>query len=197
MKIRTSTGTGAAGRAYAVVAAGLLAAVLASGCRRPQVRTAPEMPALDVPPAPDRNTEPTDAQVVQPVPLVDAPARTVERPRTTPPAPPRETRIEPKPEPVPEVAKPSEEVRPGTTLRTTPSDQEAELDRRIRAMLQTALADLNRVDYRKLNPDVRLQYDTAKSLSRQSEEALKAKNFEFAQTMAEKAAALASQLAGR
>ena len=66
-----------------------------------------------------------------------------------------------------------------------------------RATLQTATADLNRVDYRKLNADVQLQYDTAKGFVRQAEEALKTKNLGFAQTMAEKAATIASQLAGR
>jgi len=122
----------------------------------------------------------------------------VERPRVAaPPAPPRDVKPEPRPEPVVEQKPVVEEPRPAATLQTTSTDREAELERRVRALLQSATADLNRVDYRKLNTDVQLQYDTAKSFVRQAEEALKSRNLVFAQTMGEKAATLASQLAGR
>lgn len=167
-----------------------------SGCGKKVVQTVPPPPELQVPPPPPRNVEPVDAQLPPPVSLIDAPVRTVERPRATPPPPPRDTRPEPRPEPVVEV-KPVEEPRPTTTLQTTSTNREADLERGVRAMLQSATADLNRVDYRRLNTDVQLQYDTAKSFVRQAEEALKSKNLVFAQTMAEKAATLASQLAGR
>ena len=104
----------------------------------------------------------------------------------------------PKPEPAPEQPKPAEEVRsPATTLQTTPADREGELERRVRASLKTAGDVLNRVDYRKLNADVRLQYDTAKGFIRQAEDALKSKNLVFAQTMADKAVTLSGQLAPR
>ena len=96
----------------------------------------------------------------------------------------------------PEQPKPPEETRsPATTLQTTTADREGELERRIRASLKTATDVLNRVDYRKLNADVQLQYDTAKSFIRQAEDALKTKNLVFAQTMADKAVTLAGQLA--
>ena len=177
-------------------AAWLVVSLCAVGCKRPPVKTVPMMPPLEVPPPPPRNVEPADTQVPQPVPLVDAPVRTVERPRATPPPPPREAKPEPKVE-APAEPKPPEEVRPGTTLQTTPTASEGELERKVRATLQTATADLNRVDYRRLNADVQMQYDTAKSFIRQADEALKTKNLVFAQTMAEKAATIASQLAGR
>lgn len=167
-----------------------------SACRRPPVKTTPMMPPLEVPPPPPRNVEPADTQTPQPMPLVDAPVRTVERPRATPPPQPREARPEPKVE-APAEPKPAEEVRSGATLQTTPSASEGELERKVRAILQTATNDLNRVDYRRLNADVQMQYDTAKGFVRQAEEALAKKNLVFAQTMAEKAATMASQLAGR
>lgn len=191
--------TGKPQRQRRLMAAGLaLGVALAGGCRRPPPRVAPEMPALEVPPPPPRNVEPQEAQVPQPVPLVDVPARTVERPPAAPVAPPRESnRAEPKPGPPAEPPRASEEARPGTTLQTTPTDREAELEKRIRAMLVAAAADLSRIDYRKLNPDTQLQYDTAKSFIRQAEDALKSRNLVYAQTNAEKAATLASQLAGR
>ncbi len=190
----TTTMTGRRGMRAGVTAA--LALVLVGGaCRRPPVRTVPPMPALEVPPAPPRNVEPTEAQVSVPVPLVDAPARTVERPRVPQPTAQRE-RTEPRPEPPAEPSRP-DEAKPTATLQTTTTDRESEVERRIRGLLLAALNDLNRIDYRKLNPDPQLQYDTAKSFIRQSEDALKTKNFVLAQTMAEKAATLASQLGPR
>ena len=56
---------------------------------------------------------------------------------------------------------------------------------------------LNRVNYQALNADGRTQYDTAKRFISQAEEAVRAKNLVFASNLAEKAAALASQLSGR
>lgn len=174
----------------------VLSMLLTLGCGKKVVQTVPPPPALDVPPPPARVVEPVDAQAPQPVTLVDAPVRTVERPRVAPPPVPRDPKPEPRPEPVAD-PKPPEDPRPVATLQTTSTDREAELERRVRTMLQTATADLNRVDYRRLNSDVQLQYDTAKSFVRQAEEAIKSKNLVFAQTMAEKAATLANQLAGR
>lgn len=187
-------------RARWSAAAGLLVCVLClavtPACRRPQVVTIPPLPDLEVPPPPPRNVDPPDTSVPQPVTLVDAPARTVERPRATPPPAPREAKPEPRPEPAVE-SKPPEDSRPVTTLQTTPTDRDAEFEKRIRGFLQAANADLNRVDYRKLEPEVQMQYDTVKSFVRQAEEALKSKNLVFAETMAEKAATLANQLPGR
>jgi hypothetical protein len=188
---------------HQLLAAVALCAALASGagCRRAQARTVPEMPALEVPPPPPRYVAPADAAVFEPIPLVEVPVRTApEAPPVVPPSLPRDAvRVDPpKTEPVPEQPKPVEEVRsPATTLQTTTADREGVLERRIRASLKTAGDVLNRVDYRKLNADVQLQYDTAKSFMRQAEEALKNKNLVFAQTVADKAVALAGQLAPR
>lgn len=168
----------------------LLVVLMGGACRRPPVRTTPPMPELQVPPAPPRNLEAIEPQVPPPVPLVDVPSRTVERPRAAVPAAPRE-KTEPKPEPPAEPAK--AEDRPATLQTATPSP-DGEVERRIRGLLQSAQNDLNRIDYRKLNPDPQLQYDTAKSFIRQAEAALQSKNLVLAQTMAEKAATLASQL---
>ncbi|PYR38839.1 MAG: hypothetical protein DMF89_05730 [Acidobacteria bacterium] len=63
--------------------------------------------------------------------------------------------------------------------------------------LYKASADLGRVNYRNLNADARTQYDTAKGFIRQAEDAQRARNLDFARNLAEKAATLAAQLAGR
>lgn len=170
------------------------ALLVTPACRRPQVVTIPPLPDLEVPLPPPRNVEPPETQTPQPVSLVDVPARTVERPRVAAPPPPRESRPEPRPEPPAADTKPPEEGKPVTTLQVTSTDRDAEVETRIRGILSAANTDLNQVDYRKLEPDAQMQYETVKSFMRQAEDALKSKNMVFAQTMAEKAATLASQL---
>jgi len=71
------------------------------------------------------------------------------------------------------------------------------LENAVRAAVARARHDLNRVDYRSLNPEARNQYEVAKSFIRQADDAIRVKNLEFAKTVADKAAVLAAQLAGR
>jgi hypothetical protein len=71
------------------------------------------------------------------------------------------------------------------------------MERAIRALSRRAQADLNRVDYESLGHDARANYDQAKRFITQAEEALRVKNLVFAETVADKAATLAGQLAGR
>ena len=181
----------------------VLVSVVASGCMRTAAKTAPDAP-LDMPAPPPREMEPNETETPAPVPLVIEPARsTPPRPR---PAAPREqpARVEPpKPEPPKieppvEAPKPVEEpIRSPSTLQTTPATAEGEVERAIRASLQRANADLNRIDYRVLNADAKTQYDTAKRFIRQADEAMKPKNLVFAKTVADKAVVLAAQLGGR
>jgi hypothetical protein len=96
--------------------------------------------------------------------------------------------------PPPADAKPAE---PPKTLQTTSAEEEGREDQQIRALLQRASNDLKRIDYRRLSVDARTQYDTAKRFVTQAENALRAKNLVFARTVADKAAALAAQLAGK
>ncbi len=63
--------------------------------------------------------------------------------------------------------------------------------------MSRALGDLNRIDYQRLNTDARNQYDTAKGWAQKAQDAMRAKNLLFAKTLADKAADLAAQLAGR
>jgi hypothetical protein len=176
--------------------------LLLSGCTRAHAKTTPQLPdaALDVPPPPERDIERAEVEAPPP-PQPPAPAP--ESPRTQPPrprpAPAREQpRVEPKPEPPVETPKPAEEPRaPASTLQTTPATVEGELERGVLATLTRATNELNRIDYRVLNADARIQYDTAKRFVRQAEEAVKTKNLVFAKNLADKAATIADQLAGR
>lgn len=178
--------------------------LLLSGCARANAKTIPEFPdaPLNVPPPPERDIESVGVEEPPPPPPEPAP----EPPRTLPPrprpAPAREQpRVEPpKPEPPPaEPPKPAEEPPRGatSTLQTTPATVEGELERGVRATLTRASNELNRIDYRVLNADAKIQYDTAKRFIRQADDAVRTKNLLFAKNLADKAATIADQLAGR
>lgn len=178
-----------------------ICAFLVSGCFRAQARTTPDMPPLDVPLPPPRLVEAAETEPPEPVTLMPEPARTAPvRPRGTPSTQPGEAS---KPE-LPKAdaaaeAKPGEELKipAGTSLRTTPTAQEGEVERRIRGLLLEATGNLNRIDYGRLNADAKGQYDSAKGFVRQAEDALRSKNLVFASYLADKAATLAAQLRGR
>jgi len=192
-----------------------VSAFLMSGCARAHAKAAPETPPLDVPAPPPRVVELLDVEATPPARSPEEPARPAPlRPRPAPPRPePPKAEAAPKPEPpkaeaaktepppsseAPKVAdeapKPS---TPATTLQTTPAGSEGDVERSIRASLARAGNDLNRVNYRSLNADARTQYDTAKRFIQQAEEAARDKNLTFAKNLAEKASALAAQLAGK
>jgi hypothetical protein len=174
-------------------------ACMASGCLglRARAVTAPE--PLDMPEPPPRIVEVREPDAPPPISLPEEPVRnTPTRPRpnspTSEPARPAEP---PKPEPTVDAAKPDEAVRPPTTLQTTPTQREEEVERRVRGVLTQAMGDLNRINYQGLSSDGRTQYDMAKRFVSQAEEALRAKNLVFANNLADKAATLATQLSGR
>ena len=86
---------------------------------------------------------------------------------------------------------------PAQTLQTTPAQQDGEVEGRIRTVLSRAGSDLNRIDYARLNANAKNQYDQAKRFVSLAEDAIRAKNLVYAGTLADKAAELAAQLAGR
>jgi hypothetical protein len=180
----------------------VLIAPLAVACTHAQAKAALEMPPLEMPAPPPRDVQPTEIEAPPPATLVTEPAHNPParlRP-TTPAVRPEAPKAEPpKPEPAPvEPPKPADEPpKPLTTLQTTPATVEGEVERGIRASLQRATIDLNRIDYRALNKDARTQYDAAKRFVQQADEAIRTKNLVLAKTVAEKAAVIAAQLAPR
>jgi hypothetical protein len=180
----------------------VLMAPVAAACTHAQAKATPEMPPLEMPVPPPRDVQPTEVEAPPPVPLVTEPAHNPPaRLRPTPPAraEPRPAAEPPKPEPPPaEPPKPADEPpKPLTTLQTTPAAAELEVERGIRASIQRANTDLNRIDYRALNTDARTQYDSAKRFLQTADDAIRTKNLVLAKTVAEKAAVIAAQLAGR
>jgi hypothetical protein len=180
----------------------LLGAALASGCARTQAKTTPDNPPLDMPAPPQRDIEPNEADQPLPLELPTEPARSTIPPRVTPQTRTESPRSEPKPEAPPPAEPPppataEEPARAPSNLQTIPAAEEAALEKSIRAAMSRAQRDLNRVDYRSLNQEVRDQYESAKSLIRQADDAIRVKNLTFARSVAEKAATIAAQLAGQ
>ncbi|HWF83981.1 MAG TPA: hypothetical protein VG222_04015 [Vicinamibacterales bacterium] len=191
-------------RAVLPLVAGCSLLVL-SGCTRAHAKVAPDQPALAMPEPPPRDVEPIDAEMPAPMPLPGEPAHTTPSrtrpPQRTEPAKPEPKADTPKIDAPAEAPKPEEpahpQTPPPTTLQTMPAAAEGEMERTIRATLSRATTDLNRVDYRGLNKDARNQYDLAKGYAQKVEDLIRAKNLLFAKTLADKAADLAAQLAGR
>jgi len=176
-------------------------ACLASGCFGLRARAVTAPTPLDMPVPPPRVVDVREPDVPPPIPLPEEPVRNTpirppSRPATEParPAPPSA------PETPVEAAKPEELTprTPTTTLQTTPTQREEEVERRIWGLLSQAKADLNRINYQALTSDGRTQYEQAKRFISQAEDALqRARNFVYANNLADKAATIAAQLLGR
>jgi hypothetical protein len=174
----------------------------AAGCAKAQARTAPDGPPLDMPPPPARVIAPVDEPIAAtPTELTEpaqAPPSTNRRPARRPataettqkPEVPAAAPAEPAtPQAMPPDGRPLE---PPPTLRAPGSAEKP-----IRDRLSLAQTNLSRVDYAKLSDDGRSQYEQSKRFIQQAEQALKDQNFVFAQTLADKAAQIATELLGR
>ena len=177
----------------------LLFLTIAPGCARARAKSLPSSPPLEVPAPPPRIVVPVvfeaEAPPPEPGPPPDepsrpaAPAAAPARPRPAGPVePPKAAEEPPRSAPV---------APPAVTLQTTPAAEQEEVERAIRATMSRATAVLSKVDYRALNADARMQYDTAKRFIEQADDAIRMKNLPFAKNLADKAAALAVQLGGQ
>jgi hypothetical protein len=175
----------------------LLAASAASGCAKARAQTVPDGPPLAMPPPPSRVFAPLEEEplVSSPVPpettTTTAPGVATAKPPTRKPSPPEpEKPAAPAPTPAPAAEVPRE-------LRAASLPADPESERRITQLVQNALRDLKGVDYGKLTRGGKEQYDQAKGFAEEAEKALRERNFVYAQTAADKAANLASELSGR
>lgn len=176
----------------------LFVALGASACATTQAAAPVERPALEVPPVPPRVIEPAPAPLAPPEPVPELPpAPAAPKPR---PAQRDTAKPEPKPEtpPVePQPAAPPAAQPAVPPLRTANSPDSAEATRQISDIRNRAKKLLEGTDYQKLSQEQQAQYDNAKRFIDEADEALKAKNFEFARGVAEKAERLARELQGR
>jgi hypothetical protein len=185
-------------RAAVLVFCILLPALL-TGCAKASVADlVPDGPPLTVPEPPPREIAPVEVVAEAPPPPPPAPA-VPEPAATAPRTPPRQpARTEPKTEtPAPVAAQPAPPAPEPREIRAVPSAAAAAEEKKIRELMSRAAQDLNRVDYRKLSPEGKSQYDQSKRFNEQAEQALKEKNIVYAMTLADKAATLAAELLGR
>ena len=189
-------------RAWLRIGLFALTSMTAVACAHTQAKALIELPPLEMPSAPPRVVEAIEPQQAPIIALPDEATPSLRpRPAVTPRAEaPRSAEPAKVEQAATEVPKATEEPpKPAspTTLQTTPTQREAEVERRVRGLIARATSDLGRVDYKALNGDARNQYDTARRFATQAEDALKARNLVFANNLADKAAALAAQLLGR
>lgn len=192
--------TGGQVRRWLYYGVAALATASLAACTHAKAKTLAELPPLDMPSPPPRVVEASDPPQSPVIALPDeqpttlrrsAPAQRTDTPRVAEPS-----RTEAVPAEAPRV--PEDTPRPpATTLQTTPTQREGEVERRVRILIAQAMNDLNRVNYQALNTNARQQYDTAKRFAVQAEAAVQARNLVFASNLADKAAALAAQLLGR
>lgn len=190
-------------RPLALLAIGVIAALAGNACAKKVVQAAPaEVPGLVVPvipprvfaPLPEEPAEEAQPQEqAEPQPAPQRPARPRPRPERPADAKPEPARPEPTaatetPQPTPTPATPP--------LRPHVAD-DSESSRRIRATIQRATAELQKVNTVSMTSDARMQYETARRFVDQAEGALTARNYMFATYLADKAEALAKGLVGR
>ena len=177
----------------------LSCAAFAGGCGKKHVQTVAEGPPLAMPAPPSRvfapiedeeplvSTAVPDASPAKP-PVVNTTAKPAARPRSAeadrgeqaPPAP----TVAPTPEPQRE-------------LRAASAPADAESEKKIGELIRRAQQTLNNVYYQGLSSQKREQYEFVKAFLKDAEQAMKERNFIYAETQASKADKLATDLIGR
>jgi outer membrane biosynthesis protein TonB len=182
-----------------ILAVWVCGALTSGACASASAKVPADRPTLEMPAPPPRVIEPTpqpEPSIPEPVGELPPAAPPNPRPRPTPNREP--PRAEPKPEtPAVETAPPVAPVTPPPQLRTPGTADGAEAVRQVRDVLDRANKTLGSIDYRRLNKDRRGQYDTAKNLITQSEDALKKSTFDIARKLADKADQIAKELQTR
>jgi hypothetical protein len=187
-----------------LLALGLLHLGFAAACAKADAaQLVPDGPPLAMSAPPPRVITPTEASEAPPSPPnPEPPAVTAGGAPTTRPA---TGKPQPKPAATPAEAAvtvatppPPPPAAPPLEVRAVPSAAAAAEDRKVREVMGRAWNDLmNRVNYQRLSEEGKKQYDQAKRFHEQADDALKEKNFILAMTLADKAAQLAAELAGR
>jgi hypothetical protein len=170
----------------------LLVGMSGVACVRARANTEIVMPELLPPPPPPRIVE---SFPVEPVPTIEpSPVESALSPLPTRTPPRVVTKPEPaKPEEQPASPEPPPQTAPALTIKPGPSVQ-AQTEASIRALLDRAQRDLQRVNYAALDADGRAQFEIARGFMQQAHEALKVNNLAFAGKLADKAQTMAAIL---
>lgn len=169
-----------------------LISVSGIACAKARANTEIVMPELLPPPPPPRVIETFPSA---PVPTIEpSPGESA---LSEPPAPaPKPPVVKPEPQKIEPVETSIDRApvgAPSLTIKPGPGAP-AQTEASIRAFLERAMRDLQRVKYAALSADGRAQYDTARRFIQQAEDALKTANLPFASKLADKAATMAAVL---
>jgi outer membrane biosynthesis protein TonB len=174
---------------------------LASACATHVKAKAPiERPNLDVPPPPPRVVEPAPVPDTTPEPVPDLPpAPAPAKPRPQPRPQPAEPKADAKPEQTPAESGTSAPMPPANPpqLRTPQTADGTEAEKTVRTTIDRARNVLNTVNFNPLSNERKKAYNDAKAFIQQAEDAAKQGNYVFAQSLANKAETLATELAGK
>jgi hypothetical protein len=182
----------------------LLAPVALAACASFNAKAKPlDGPDMTIPPPPPHVVPITPEPIIEPVadvPSAPSTAPAARPPRTArenPKPPATEAKPEVKPEtPVPETPPPAPVTPPAPAPQLRTAESSA-AEAGIRASIDRTKNLLLGVDYQRLSTARKKVYDDAKRFIAQAEDALKAGNAVFAQSIASKAEILAKDLSGR
>jgi hypothetical protein len=180
------------------------------GCASARASSEPEVPALDVPAPPPRTLPPLQGGPIEgAVPTTPVTTETPERPqqRRRTDSRPAEARTDRSEAARPENggdtsgaspgAQPAEPPPNAPALQLAPPGGIPQAEENVRRQIKKADEDLGKVDYAALAREAQSQYDTAKRFMLLADQAVRDKNLVFAQTLADKAAAIAAVLLQR
>jgi hypothetical protein len=176
----------------------LSCAAVAGGCGKKHIQTVADGPALVMPAPPSRVFAPIEdeeplASTSQPTPPTQPPSASPPPPRAPRPRP-TEERAEQPPAPTPA---PTPAIEVPRELRAASSPTDADAERKIGDLIKRASSTLGNVYYQGLSVQRRELYELAKASINDAEKAMKERNYQFAETLADKALKLATELLGR
>jgi len=161
-------------------------------------------PPLEVPAAPPRVIAAIDDRLAATPQPVDPPTTPAQRTPTAPPgrrpaSPPAEGEgREPAATPAAAAAPATPTPAPDAPRDLRPAGSaDAEAEKKARSLVGQALQTLSRIDSRTLSTENKTQFEEARRFVERAELEIKDRNFVFAETFADKAVTLATQLLGR
>jgi outer membrane biosynthesis protein TonB len=173
-----------------------------SGCAAAQAKAPADRPTLEVPIAPPRVVERTVRELPPPEPVSELPPPPVVASRPRPQPPVREAAKPDPPKPAEAIVEPqqSQAAAPAPVppiLRTPGTADSAVVTRQISDILERAKKTLASINYQRLTTDRRAEYENAKLMITECEQALKASKYEYAQGVADKVDRLTKGLQSR
>jgi len=180
----------------------LSCAAVAGGCGKKHIQTVADGPALAMPAPPSRVFAPIEDE--EPLaattrPESNTPAQPPSAPQQASPSRRRPTPAESErtEQPAAPASAPAPTIEVPRELRAASSPTDADAERKIGDLIKRASSTLGNVYYQGLTIQRRELYELAKASITDAEKAMKERNYQYAETLADKALKLATELLGR